>query len=140
MPKEPKEEIQQSTLEQISALQRQIQGLRSEAVRELREKIKDAQAHVADLEKQLAELVGEEAPSDEKPKRTRKPSLTDEDLHSRILNALAYKPTGASAKAIATEIDVNYPRVAKYISETLSKNPKAFKKTGSGAGTKFFLP
>jgi DNA repair exonuclease SbcCD ATPase subunit len=140
MPKEPKEEPKPSTLQQISDLERQIHGLRSEAARELRDQIKEAKAHIAELEKQLAELTDQETPVADQPKRTRRPSLTDEELHSKILNVLAYEAQGISGKGIADKIEVNYPRVSKFIADSLAKNSKAFRHTGSGAGRRYFLP
>jgi len=131
-----------SATEQIEILQQQIEKLKQQALAELQEKLTEARKTVVDLEKQLEQLTGKPAKgapaaAAAKPARTRRPSVSDEDLKQEILKLLANEGKyGLSAKAIAEHLDQNYIRILKFI----EANPKALKRQGSGRSQRFFLP
>ncbi len=126
--------------EQIEQLERQIQDLKKQALVELREKLAEARKAVVDLEKELAQLTGKQA--DEPAvalatRRTRRASITDEDLKPLVLKAMAqFGMNGLNAKDIAARVGQDPLRIRKFI----ANNPTALKRQGSGPGTRFFLP
>jgi len=125
--------------EQIELLEQQIQGLKKQALTELKEKLVEARKTVADLEAQLAELTGTEAPaaSTASTRRTRRPSISDEELKPAVLKVMAqHGMTGLNAKDIAFHVGQDPLRVRKFI----ANNPTALKRQGAGPGTRFFLP
>ena len=126
--------------EQIEQLERQILDLKKQALVELREKLTEARKAVADLEKELAQLTGKPA---EEPaaaitaRRTRRPSVSDDDLKPMVLKIMAqHGMNGLNAKEIATRVGQDPLRIRKFI----ASNPTALKRQGSGPGTRFFLP
>jgi len=127
--------------EQIEQLERQILDLKKQALVELREKLAEARKTVADLEKELAQLTGK---STEEPasaaiatRRTRRPSVTDDDLKPMVLKAMAqHGMNGLNAKDIAGHVGQDPLRIRKFI----AANPTALKRQGAGPGTRFFLP
>lgn len=121
---------------QIEDLQKKMQELDQEAVHELKLKLADARKVVVALEDELAQLTGR--PSGEtKTKRVRRPSITDEALKDQLLKVMAnFGKEGMNAKQLAEKLHQDALRVRKFI----SSNPKTLKRTGSGPGTKFFLP
>ena len=125
-----------SLLKQIEALQKQAQELDAEAVHELKLKLSDARKVVTNLEHELAALTGkpEGLP---KIRRERRPSITDEHLQPQLLAVMAKNGReGLNASQIAEHLHQDAIRIRKFI----VSNPKLLKKTGAGAGTKFFLP
>ena len=125
--------------EQIEQLERQIVELKKQALIELKEKLVEARKSVADLEAQLAELTGTEAPTTSVApvRRTRRPSVSDDELKPLILKVMAqHGMTGLNAKDIAFHVGQDPLRVRKFI----ASNPTALKRQGSGPGTRFFLP
>ena len=124
-----------SLLKQIEALQKQAQELDAEAVHELKLKLSDARKVVTNLEHELASLTGQ--PAGPKVRRERRPSITDEHLQPQLLAVMAKNGReGLNARQIAEHLHQDAIRVRKFI----ATNPKLLKKTGAGAGTKFFLP
>ena len=124
--------------EQIEQLERQILDLKKLALLELREKLAEARQAVADLEKELAQLTGKsgEEPAGGIARRTRRPSITDEELKPLILGAMAqHGTTGLNAKEIAARVGQDPLRIRKFIANT----PTALKRQGAGPGTRFFL-
>ena len=122
--------------QQIEALQKQMEALDQEAVHELKLKLSDARKVVTTLEAELASLTGKPA-GETKVKRTRRPSITDEHLQPQLLAVMAkHGKEGMNARQIAEHLHQDAIRVRKFIAD----NPKLLKKTGKGAGTKFFLP
>ncbi|MDD5349872.1 MAG: hypothetical protein PHQ12_06645 [Chthoniobacteraceae bacterium] len=126
--------------EQIEQLEKKISELKRQALAELNEKLAAAQKTVADLEKQLAEHTGKpiaEASLVAAPaRRTRRPSISDEDLKPLILKAMAQKGiTGLNAKEIADSVGQDPLRIRKFIAQ----NPAVLKRQGAGPGTRFFL-
>ena len=122
--------------QQIEALQKQMEALDQEAVHELKLKLSDARKVVTALEAELASLTGKPA-GETKVKRTRRPSITDEHLQPQLLAVMAKNGReGLNARQIAEHLHQDAIRVRKFIAD----NPKLLKKTGNGAGTKFFLP
>ena len=121
---------------QIEDLQKKMQELDQEAVHELKLKLADARKVVVALEDELAELTGK--PSGEtKVRRVRRPSITDEALKDQLLKVMAnFGKEGMNAKQLAEKLHQDALRVRKFI----ASNPKTLKRTGSGPGTKFFLP
>jgi len=125
--------------EQIEQLEQQIVELKKQALIELKEKLVEARKSVADLEAQLAELTGTEAPTTSVApvRRTRRPSVSDDELKPLILKVMAqHGMTGLNAKDIAFHVGQDPLRVRKFI----ASNPTALKRQGSGPGTRFFLP
>ncbi len=125
-----------SLLKQIEALQKQAQELDAEAIHELKLKLSDARKVVTNLEHELAALTGkpEGLP---KVRRERRPSITDEHLQPQLLAVMAKNGReGMNARQISEHLHQDAIRVRKFIKD----NPKLLKKTGVGAGTKFFLP
>ena len=121
--------------QQIEALQKQMHDLDQEAVHELKLKLSDARKVVTNLEHELAELTGQ--PAGPKVRRERRPSITDEHLQPQILAVMAKSgKEGMNARQLADGLHQDAIRVRKFI----ASNPKLLKKTGAGAGTKFFLP
>jgi len=124
--------------QQIEALEAQIKNLRHQALDELREKLAEARRTVADLESQLAEITGKPAEAAAAPtrRRTRRASVTNEELKPLVLKAMADKGlNGLNAKEIAEAIGQDPMRVRKFIAET----PSLLKRQGAGPGTRFFL-
>ena len=126
----------QSIQEQIDALQKQMQDLDQEAIHELKLKLSDAKKVVTTLEDELAQLTGKPA-GEPKTKRVRRPSITDEHLQPQILAVMAkHGKEGLNARQLSEHLHQDAIRIRKFIKD----NSKLLKKTGSGAGTKFFLP
>ena len=126
----------QSIQEQIEALQKQMQDLDKEAIHELKLKLSDAKKVVTALEDELAQLTGKPA-GEPKVKRVRRPSIADEHLQPQILAVMAkHGKEGLNARQLAEHLHQDAIRVRKFIKD----NAKLLKKTGAGAGTKFFLP
>jgi hypothetical protein len=122
--------------QQIEALQKQMVDLDQEAIQELKLKLSDARKVVAALEAELEVLTGRPG-SAVKVKRVRRPSITDEALKDQLLKVMAnFGKEGMNAKQIAERLHQDALRVRKFI----TTNPKVLKRTGSGPGTKFFLP
>ena len=122
--------------QQIEALQKQMEVLDQESIHELKLKLLDARKVVSTLEGELASLTGKPA-GETKVKRVRRPSITDEHLQPQLLAVMAKNGReGLNARQIAEQLHQDAIRVRKFIAD----NPKLLKKTGAGAGTKFFLP
>ena len=113
-----------------------MQDLNQESIAELKAKLADARKLVSQLEAELATLTGK--PEDEpKTKRVRRPSITDEHLQPQILAVMAkHGRERMNARQLAEHVRQDAIRVRKFIKD----NSKLLKKTGNGAGTKFFLP
>jgi len=132
-----------TTQQEIEELKRRLESLKEQAEDELRQKLAQARHIVSDLERQLSEITGRPSASQIKalaasrPTRIRRPSISDDELQTQILQVLAAGgPLGLNAKQIATAINQTPTRVRQFF----AANPKALKRTGSGPGTKFFLP
>ena len=126
----------QSLQQQIDDLQKKMHELDAEAIHELKLKLSDARKVVSTLEEELASLTGKPA-GETKVKRTRRPSIVDEHLQPQLLAVMAkHGKEGMNARQIAEHLHQDAIRVRKFIAD----NPKLLKKTGNGAGTKFFLP
>jgi len=123
--------------QQIEQLEEQISKLKNGALAELKAKLAEAIKNVATLEKELAELTGQPtAASATAPRRTRRPSITDDELKPQVLKAMAQQGTnGLNAKEIATCVGQDPLRVRKFI----AANPSVLKRQGAGPGTLFFL-
>ena len=122
--------------QQIEALQKQMQDLDQEAIHELKLKLSDAKKVVTTLEDELAQLTGKSA-GEPKAKRIRRPSITDEHLQPQILAVMAkHGKEGLNARQLSEHLHQDAIRIRKFIKD----NGKLLKKTGAGAGTKFFLP
>lgn len=125
--------------EQIEQLEKKILELKQQALAELKAQLLAAQKSVADLEAQLSQLTGKpaaEAASTAPTHRTRRPSISDEDLKPLILKAMAQKGmTGLNAKDIADCAGQDPLRIRKFIAQ----NPSVLKRQGAGPGTRFFL-
>ena len=126
----------QSLQQQIEALQKQMEALDQEAIHELKLKLSDTRKVVSTLEDELASLTGKPA-GETKTKRVRRPPITDEHLQPQVLAVMAKNGReGMNARQLADHLHQDAIRVRKFISD----NPKLLKRTGNGAGTKFFLP
>jgi hypothetical protein len=123
--------------QQIEQLEEQIKSLRQQALVELHEKLTEARHHVAELEKQLAEMTGKPTETaTPAQRRTRRPSISNEALKPLVLKAMADKGVnGLNAKDIAEFVGQDPMRVRKFIAE----NPSLLKRQGAGPGTRFFL-
>ena len=122
--------------QQIEALQKQMHDLDQEAVHELKLKLSDARKIVTTLEAELASLTGKPV-GETKVRRVRRPSISDEHLQPQILAVMAKNgKEGMNARQLAGHLHQDAIRIRKFIKD----NPKLLKKTGAGAGTKFFLP
>ena len=126
------------TRQKIETLQAQIAQLQQEEVHQVKLRLSDARAVVADLEGQLAELTGQDGGATRtKTRRARRPSITDAALQDQILKVMAANgKTGMNAKQLADKLNQDALRVRKFI----SANPKVLKRAGVGPSTKFFLP
>jgi chromosome segregation ATPase len=132
-----------STQQEIDELKRRLEALREQAEDEIRQKLAEARQVVAELEQELSELTGRpsasviRAQAEPKRKRIRRASISDEDLKTQVLQVLATAaPHGINAKQIATALNQTPARIRQFV----AANPGAIKRTGSGPGTKFFLP
>jgi len=132
-----------TTQQEIEELKRRLESLREQAEDEIRQKLAQARQVVSDLERQLSEITGRPSASEIKALaaarhvRLRRPSVSDDELNTQILQVLAAAgPHGINAKQIATAINQTPARVRQFI----AGNPNALKRTGNGPGTKFFLP
>ena len=122
--------------QQIEALQKQVQDLDQEAIAGLKLQLSEAEKLVQTLEAELASLTGKPA-GERKTKRVRRPSITDEHLQPQVLAVMAkHGKEGMNAKQLAEHLHQDPIRVRKFIGD----NAKLLKRTGNGAGTKFFLP
>jgi len=132
-----------STQQEIDELKRRLESLNEQAEDEIRQKLAQARHVVSDLERQLSEVTGRPSASEIKAMaaarvpRIRRPSISDEELQTQVLKTLAVGgPLGLNAKQIATAVNQTPARIRQFF----AANPKAVKRTGSGPGTKFFLP
>lgn len=132
-----------TTQQEIEELKRRLETLREQAEDEIRQKLAQAREVVSDLERQLSEVTGRPSASEIKalatPRRARvrRPAISDDELKTQVLQVLAAGgPHGLNAKQIATAVNQTPARVRQFF----IANPKAVKRTGSGPGTKFFLP
>jgi len=132
-----------STQQEIEELKRRLESLKEQAEDEIRQKLAQARHVVSDLERQLSDITGRPSASQIKAQiepratRTRRPSISDDDLKTQVLQTLAAGgPLGLNAKQIATAVNQTPTRIRQFF----AANPKALKRTGSGPGTKFFLP
>ncbi len=126
-----------TALDQIAQLQAQIEHLKLGAINELKSKIAETRRTLAEQEAELAGLTGREVAETAPLKRTRRPSVTDEQLKPQVLAVMAADGrNGMNAKGIAEKTGHDAVRIRKFIQE----NPKFLKRQGSGPGTKFFLP
>lgn len=122
--------------QQIKALQKQVQDLDQEAIAELKSKLADAKKVVSTLELELATLTGK-PPGEPKTKRVRRPSIADEHLQPQLLAVMAkHGREGLNARQLAEYLHQDAIRIRKFIAD----NSNLLKRTGNGAGTKFFLP
>ena len=126
------------TRQKIETLQAQIQQLQQEEVHQVKLRLSDARAVVAELEGQLAELTGHSnGAKTTRARRARRPSITDAALQDQILKVMANNgKTGMNAKQLADKLNQDALRVRKFI----TANPKVLKRAGVGPSTKFFLP
>ena len=125
-----------NALDKIEELQKQIAQLKQEAVDEVKQKLSDARQVVSVLEEELANLTGRAAAPEARPRRTRRPSISDEALQPQLLKVMAqFGKEGMNAKQLAERLNQDPLRVRKFI----STNAKVLKRQGSGPGTKFFL-
>jgi predicted RNase H-like nuclease (RuvC/YqgF family) len=130
-----------STQQEIEELQRRLNRLRDQAEDELRQKLAAARKVVEELERQLSEITGRPSASAikamtvEKGTRTRRPSISDEELKAQIL-ATVSAAGGINAKKIAESINQAPARIRQFI----AANAGALKRVGNGPGTKFFMP
>jgi hypothetical protein len=132
-----------STQQEIDELKRRLATLRDQAEDEIRQKLAEARAAVSDLERELSDLTGRpsaseiRAQAEPRKKRIRRPSISDEDLKTHVLQVLATAaPQGINAKQIGTALNQTPARIRQFVAD----NPTALKRTGSEPGTKFFLP
>jgi uncharacterized coiled-coil protein SlyX len=122
---------------QIEELQSRLKELDQEAVQELRSKLAEARKVVTALEDELEALTGKTAEPKVRVRRERRPSITDDALKDQLLKVMAnFGQEGMNAKQLAEKLHQDPLRVRKFIKD----NPKTLKRTGSGPGTKFFLP
>ena len=124
--------------QQIEELEQKIRELRHQAIAELKEQLAQARKNVSELESQLAQLTGEavETAPAAPARRTRRASISDEELKPMILKAMAqYGTAGLNAKEIAGHVGQDPLRIRKFI----VSNPATLKRQGSGPGTRFFL-
>lgn len=121
---------------QIEALQQQVLDLDQESIHELKLKLSDARKVVQLLEADLEQLTGKPSGAP-KVRRERRPSITDDALRDQLLKVLAnFGKEGMNAKQLAEKVHQDPLRIRKFIKDS----PKTLKRTGSGPGTKFFLP
>ena len=121
--------------QQIEALQKQMHDLDQEAVAELKSKLSAARKLVIQLQEELAQLTGKPA-GGPKIRRVRRPSITDEHLQPQLLAVMAkHGRGGMNARQLADHLHQDAIRIRKFIAD----NTKLLKRTGNGAGTKFFL-
>ena len=140
--KPPTEKLPQSPADRKAFLQRQIEALQGEmvalqeeAVEELKRRLSDARQVVATLEEELSVLTGKPA-GEPKTKRIRRPSITDDALKDQLLKVMAHHgQSGMNAKQLAEKLHQDAIRIRKFITD----NPKLLRRTGNGAGTRFFL-
>ncbi len=128
-----------SALTKIEDLKAQIIKLREDAIRELRDKRNALAQEIAAVDAQLSELTGKapERNSGEARPRTRRPSVTDEELKAKILAVMSEKGgTGMNSKQISGFVDQAPVRISTFLKD----NPKVLKRQGKGPGTKYFLP
>lgn len=126
--------------EQIKQLEGQIVELKHQALAELKEQLAEARKTVAELESQLELLTGKvdsaATSGATASRRTRRPSITDDDLKPQVLKAMAQNgKNGLNAKEIASFVGQDPLRIRKFI----AANPTALKRQGAGPGTRFFL-
>ena len=113
-----------------------MQDLDQEAIHDLKLRLSDARKVVTNLEHELAELTGKPV-LETKVRRERRPSINDDALKDQLLKVMAnFGQEGMNAKQLADKLHQDALRIRKFIKD----NPKALKRTGSGPGTKFFLP
>lgn len=131
-----------TTQQEIEELRRRLNSLKETAEDEIRQKLAQARAVVYDLEQQLSELTGRPSASQikaaaESPAgRTRRPSISDEELKTQILEAVAATgQKGINAKGIAAVVNQSPARVRQFV----AANPDALNRVGNGPGTKFYL-
>jgi TolA-binding protein len=128
-----------TALEQIAELRGKIAELKPSGAEELREKMVVVRKKLSDLEAQYHDLIGGKISGggSKIPAGVRRPKVTDEELTAQIRAELSRDGTeGLSGMAMAEAVGQGYPRITKFLKD----NPRAFKRTGTGKHTKYFLP
>ena len=135
-----------SAADQMAELDRQIEVLRQKknefrqaAIHEQGLRVSDARKSLQIEEDKLELLTGKPSgeKAEKKPRRERRPSITDDALKDQLLKVLAKDGAeGLNAKQLADKLFQDPMRIRKFI----NTNPKVLKRTGKAAGTKFFLP
>ncbi|HEX4083885.1 MAG TPA: hypothetical protein VHY22_03160 [Chthoniobacteraceae bacterium] len=121
---------------EIEALSRRLQMLNEQAENEIRQKLKEARAIVADLEMQLSDLTGRPAASQIKAASGFSP-LTDEQLEVQILFVVHKEGAeGINAKTIAGKLNQNPVHIRQWIKD----HPERLRREGSGPGTRYYMP
>jgi hypothetical protein len=116
---------------EIANLENKLQKLKAKRLEELREKRKEAQKVVADLDAKIAEITGKTAAQMGRRKRT-----SPEEMRSRIYDELRKHPKdGLSQMQIANDSRLNYVSVAVF----LKRNQKEFRTTGERKQKRYFL-
>jgi predicted site-specific integrase-resolvase len=130
-------ERKSSLQKQIEDLQKQMEAVDKEAIQDLKLKLGDARKVVLNLEAELEQLTGKPSGIPVKTRRKRSEMIQDDALKDQIIKMMAaFGAEGMNAKQMADKLNQDPLRVRKYIKD----NPKVLKRTGSGPGTKFFLP
>ena len=123
----------------MEVLKQKKLALSQEAIHEQKLRVSDAKKALQIEEDKLEELTGKPSveKGEKKPRRERRPSITDDALKDQLLKVLAKDGAeGMNAKQLADKLFQDPMRIRKFI----TTNPKVLKRTGKAAGTKFFLP
>ncbi|MGA3171871.1 MAG: hypothetical protein ABSE62_12770 [Chthoniobacteraceae bacterium] len=124
-----------SANEEIAALTKRLATLQDEAEEELRQKLKEARAIVADLEMQLSEITGRPTASQIKAANGFAP-LSDDQLEVQILFVVQKEgDQGTNAAEIARKLNQNPVKIRQWI----KSHPGKLRREGSGPGTRFFV-
>lgn len=124
--------------EEIAQLTRRLEILKEEAEAEVRQRLKEARAVVAELEHQLSELTGRPSASQVRASDTRRwAPISDEDLEVQILFTMQKEgQEGMNAASIAQKLNQDPVRIRQWI----KAHPTVLRREGAGPATRFHLP
>ena len=123
-----------STTEEIQQLQKRLAQLQEQAEDQIRQRLKEARAVVADLEMQLSEITGRPTATQIKVVKGFAP-LTAEDLEIQILFVVQKEgEQGMNATTIAQKLNQAPQRIRQWIKD----HPGKLRREGKGPGTRYF--
>ena len=138
-------------IDELEQLQTRLRELQHQQLGELRSKRRELAETLAAVDRQIAEITGEPvaaesgpAPADGQRKRAAKmPKLVKDseeykEITRSVQTILARQPTGMNGKQVSDALGYERMNERNRIKELLN-DARAFRKTGQGVSTRFYL-